>query len=103
MKLILIVALLIPIQTFGDWRSFSDLEFLNDIGLTDVGRVGRTANHTLNVLGRPQTGSRINSAKINRGYGNADSFIDQTTGRRMKLENIPTFVSEIQDLLRYIQ
>lgn len=74
--------------------TLGDLEVMNDVGLGEVSEAMRAYNKTMNVIGVNQR-SRLNTSAINTGYGNAKQMPDH-------MNNIPTAVAEIQDLLRYV-
>lgn len=87
--------LLIFLLLITGCRSLGDLEVLNDVGLSEAGEVIRAYDKTMNVLGHPRTTS-LNTSSINTGYGNAKQLPDH-------MNDVPTAVAEIQDVLRYVQ
>ena len=89
-SLIIIAAILL-----SGCSTLGDLEVMNDVGLGEVSEAMRAYNKTMNVLGAGQSGPRLNTSAINSGYGNAKQMPDH-------MNDIPTAVAEIQDLLRYV-
>lgn len=104
MKLFLILILLTfsTVTSAGGWRSLGDLEFLNGTSLENTRRVIKTIDRSLNVLGHTDN-SRLNTGAINRGVGNAKSATDFYSGRKIKQNEIPFVLQEVQDTSRYIK
>ena len=104
MKVALLTILLIfsAVTNAGGWRSIGDLEFLNGTSLETTRKVIKTIDRSLNVLGYTDS-SRINTGTINRGVGNAKSAHGFYSGRKIKQNEIPFVLQEIQDTTRYIK
>jgi len=104
MKIALFTILLIfsAVTNAGGWRSLGDLEFLNNTSLKQTREVIKTIDRSLNVLGYTNT-SKINTGAINRGVGNANSAYDFYSGRKIKQDEIPFILQEVQDTMRYIK
>lgn len=90
MRTLIIIATL----ALSGCSTLGDLEVMNDVGLGEVSEAMRAYNKTMNVLGANQR-SQINTSAINTGYGNAKQMPDH-------MNDVPTAVAEIQDLLRYV-
>ena len=104
MKVTLFTILLIfcTATSAGGWRSIGDLEFLNSTSLENARVLIKTIDRSLNVLGYTDK-SRINTGAINRGVGNANSSYGFYSGRKIKQNEIPFVLQEVQDTMRYIK
>ena len=104
MKVALLTILLIfsAVTNAGGWRSIGDLEFLNGTSLQNVRETVKVIDRSLNVLGYTDTAG-INTGAINRGVGNAKSAHGFYSGRKIKQNEIPFVLQEVQDTIRYIK
>ena len=92
MRTLIIIAAL----ALSGCSTLGDLEVMNDVGLGEVSEAMRAYNKTMNVLGVNQNARQLNTSAINSGYGNAKQMPDH-------MNDVPTAVAEIQDLLRYVK
>ena len=104
MKVILLTILLIfsAVTNAGGWRSIGDLEFLNSTSLENVRVLAKTIDRSLNVLG-VRNESRINTGAINRGVGGVKNTHGFYSGRKIRQDEIPFILQELQDTTRYIK
>ncbi len=91
----------LSVQAF-DFRQLGDLEVLNDIGLSQTREAIKVFDRTLTVLGVAKTGDQSNPSVINRGYGHAKKVYDRNTNRRIRVQDIPIIVRDVQDIIIYL-
>ena len=103
MKLAILTFLLIfSTATNAGWRSIGDLEFLNGTSLESARVLIKTIDRSLNVLGYTDH-SRMNTGTINRGVGGVKNTHEFYSGRKIKQNEIPNVLQEVQDTTRYIK
>lgn len=85
-----------------DFRQLGDLEVLNDVGLSQTREAIKVFDRTLTVLGVAKTGNQSNPSVINRGYGHARKVYERNTNRRIRVQDVPIIVRDVQDIIIYL-
>jgi hypothetical protein len=89
------------VQAF-DFRQLGDLEVLNDVGLSQTREAIKVFDRTLTVLGVAKTGDQSAMPRTNRGIGHARKVYDRNTNRKIRLQDVPIIVRDVQDLIIYL-
>ncbi|MGI0076957.1 MAG: hypothetical protein ACREAU_06090 [Nitrosopumilaceae archaeon] len=84
-----------------DLSTFGNLDVLNRVGNGDVGRVIRTYDKTMTVLGYPNNPGNF-PGRMNHLYGHSQVMQQKFQQRGMTYEATPEVVRDVQEVERYL-